>query len=153
MISRRVFIKGSGAAVVCACAVGATGCGSRPTSDTPVAAEGSYRIEDDLIVFDLSRLDALRPVGGAVKLTVQSGTGSELKLVVVHSTDDDYRAFTDCCTHNSKELNYLHEDGKLACCGLGSEFDLAGNVLEGPAEDALARHAVRLEGDELVVEM
>jgi Rieske Fe-S protein len=153
VLTRRVFIKGA-TAVVCTCAyaVGAAGCGSKPTSDVPTAPDGSYRAEDGQIVLELPAVGRLAVVGGAVKFTVQQdGTASELKLIVLRAADEDYRAFADRCTHNGKELNYIHHDGILACCGLGSRFDLAGNVLRGPAEEPLARYTVRKQGDDLVI--
>jgi nitrite reductase/ring-hydroxylating ferredoxin subunit len=150
MISRRVFMKATGAAVACAC-VGAAGCGTKPTSNTPVAPEGSYRVEDREVVLDLSMATALKAVGGAVKFSVRSHDDPELKLIVLRVADGDYRAFADHCTHNGKELNYEHGEGKLACCGLGSEFDLSGAVLEPPAEEALRSYQVRRQGNALLV--
>jgi Rieske Fe-S protein len=154
-ISRRRFIKLTGTTAFCTClasAVAVSGC-SMPVSNTPPAPEGSYRKEGDRIVVSLSKIDGLKKVGGAVKFTVHDEDGSELKAIVVHSEDEEYRAFADRCTHNGKELNYLHQEGRLACCGLGSQFDLEGSVLEGPAEDALAAYPVRWEGEDLVIDI
>ena len=156
-ISRREFIKLTGTTVVCACAVGAmgtSGCtAKRGISDTPSAPEGSYRREGDGVIVALSEVDDLKAIGGAVKFTLYDEDDSELKVIVVHSGDEDYQAFADWCTHKGKELNYLHEEGKLACSGLGSQFDLAGNVVTGPAKDALLRYRLRREGEELVIEV
>jgi Rieske Fe-S protein len=113
---------------------------------------GSYRIEDGRVTLGLSQVGALAPVGGAVKL-VLTAYPTERKIIVVHSADEEYRAFTDACTHNGKELNYLHQDGMLACCGRSSRFDLDGNVLRGPAEKALQKHSLRHMGEELVIEV
>jgi nitrite reductase/ring-hydroxylating ferredoxin subunit len=78
--------------------------------------------------------------------------GEERNLIVVRPGDADYRAFADACTHNGKELDYLHGEGLLACCGRSSRFDLTGVVTHGPAEDPLLRYEVWQEGDELVIE-
>ena len=153
-ISRRRFIKLTGTTAVCTCvasAVALSGC-SKPVSNTTPAPEGSYRRQEDKIIVSLSEIDALREVGGAVKFTLNAKDGSELKIIVLHSGPDEYRAFADHCTHNGKELNYLHDESMLACCGLGSEFDLEGNVLEGPAEDALVAYSLRKAGEELVID-
>lgn len=154
-ISRREFIKLTGSTVVCTCigGMGASGCAGRPTSDTPSAPAGSYRVENGSVIVALSEVEGLKDVGGAVKFTLDSEDGSELKVIVVHVRDEDYRAFADRCTHNGKELDYLHEEEKLACCGRGSRFDLAGGVVRGPAEDALLRYRLRREGEELVIEV
>ena len=157
-ISRREFIRLTGTTVVCACmgVAGTSGCSARPTSDTPSAPVGSYRVEDDRVIVALSQVEALKGVGGAAKFKLRAGTaqdGSELQIIVVHSGDGDYRAFADRCTHNGKELNYLHKERKLACCGLRSQFDLAGNVIRGPAEDALLKYRLQRTGEELVIEI
>lgn len=156
-ISRREFIKLTGTTVVCTCVagvLGTSGCtAGRGVSDTPSAPEGSYRREGDKIIVALSEVDDLKEVGGAVKFTLDDKESSELKIIVVHSRDDEYQAFADQCTHNEKELNYLHKEGILACCGLGSQFDLEGNVIKGPAEDALLEYPLRREGEELLIKV
>jgi Rieske Fe-S protein len=154
-ISRREFIKLTGTTVVCTClgVTGTSGCAARPTSNTPCAPVGSYRIGNNTVILVLSKVEALREVGGAVKLTLNDKDDSELKIIVVHAGDQDYRAFADRCTHNGKELNYLHAEEKLACSGLSSQFDLEGNVIRGPAEDGLFRYHLRQEDEELLIEI
>ena len=153
-LNRREFIKVAGATAACICVgvLGTSACSGQSTSDTPAAPSGSYRIEDGRVTVALSQAEALAPLGGSVKLAVRVG-GSERKIIVVHSADEEYRAFADSCTHNGKELNYLHEDGKLACCGRSSQFDLDGNVLKGPADAALLRYSLRQVAEELVIEV
>jgi len=154
-LSRRTFIKLAGATVVCTCigALGTNGCAGNPTSDTSPVPVGSYRVQDGRVFVELSKVGTLLSVGGAVKLTLEDVNGSERKVIVVRLSEEDYRAFADACTHNGKELNYLHRKGLLACCGRGSRFDLAGNVIQGPAEEALSRYPARQEGGELVIEI
>ena len=41
----------------------------------------------------------------------------------------------------------------LACCGYGSQFDLAGNVIKGPAKDTLLQYRLQQEGEELVIQI
>jgi Rieske Fe-S protein len=154
-ISRRAFIKMTGTAVVCTCMglVGTGGCTARRTSDIASAPAGSYRLEDGRVIVALPDLETLQDVGGAVKLALGAEGGSERVLILLRLGADDYRAFADRCTHNGKELDYGHEEGMLACVGRGSRYDLAGDVIRGPAEDPLLRYLVRLEGEELVVEV
>ncbi|HSR31702.1 MAG TPA: Rieske (2Fe-2S) protein [Anaerolineae bacterium] len=153
ILDRRGFIKLTGTTIFCMCggAAGMGGCGGNPTSDTPGAPAGSYRVENDRVILSLSAIDSLTPIGGAVKFTFQNQGGSQLKVIVVHSGDQEFRAFADRCTHNGKELNYLHNDGVLACCGRSSRFDLAGNVVNGPAEEALVSYGAQIEDVELVI--
>jgi Rieske Fe-S protein len=92
-------------------------------------------------------------VGGAVKLTLPDADGPERKVILMRPGEADYRAFANACTHNGKELNYLHAKGLLACCGRSSRFDLAGEVIHGPAEEPLPSYPVAQEGDELIIDI
>ena len=154
-LTRRSFIKLAGTTAVCTCigALGASACGGRPTSDTPPAPEGSTRLQDGRLYVTLSAVGALLGVGRAVKCTLQGMDGIERKLIIVRPAEAEYRAFADACTHNGKELNYLHGAGLLACCGRSSQFNLAGNVIKGPAEEALLQYRLWQEGKELVIEL
>jgi nitrite reductase/ring-hydroxylating ferredoxin subunit len=154
-LSRRRFIKFTGTTVLCTClgAPGTSGCASNPESDTPPLPTGSYRVETDRVHVALARAGALLNVGGAVKCTLDDRQGSAGKVIIVRPGKTDYRAFADACTHNGKELNYLHGEGLLACCGRSSRFELTGKVIHGPAEDALRRYRTWEENGELVIEI
>lgn len=152
-LSRRTFVKLTGTTVICTCigALGTSGCASSPVSSTPPAPAGSYRAQGGRLYVTLSQVGALLGVGGAIKLTLDDVNGSERKVIIVRPGEADYRAFSNACTHNGKELNYLHKEGWLACCGRSSRFDLAGDVIHGPAEDALSRYQVSQQGGELAI--
>jgi Rieske Fe-S protein len=154
-LSRRTFIKLTGTTAVCTCigALGASGCAGNPTSATPSAPAGSYRVQDSRAYLALAKVRTLLGVGGAIKLTVGEVNGAERKVIVVRPDGANYRAFADACTHNGKELDYLHYEGVLACCGRNSRFDLAGNVLHGPAEDPLLSYRTWRQGDELIIDI
>jgi len=153
--SRRAFIKLAGTAMVCTCigALGTSGCAGNSTSSTPHAPKGSFRVQDSRIYVSLSEVGTLLGVGGAVKFTLADGVGSERTVIVVRPGETDYRAFANACTHNGKELNYLHAERLLACCGRSSRFDLSGEVIQGPAEETLLSYRVWQEGGELVIEI
>jgi Rieske Fe-S protein len=153
--TRREFIKLAGTTVACTCigALGASGCAGKPTSDTPPAPEGSIRLQDGRVYVALSKVGTLLAVGGAVKHTLEGMDGLERKLIIIRPGETDYRAFADACTHNGKELNYLHGAGSLTCCGRRSQFDLAGYVIRGPAEEALLQYRLWGEGSKLIIEL
>jgi Rieske Fe-S protein len=154
-LSRRTFIKLTGTTLICTCAgaLGTSACGGKLASDVPALPESSFRVAQDRLIVDLSAVGSLLDVGGAAKGTVADGGGEERSLIIVRPGEADYRAFANACTHNGKELNYLHEEGLLACCGRSSRFDLVGSVVHGPAELALPRFRVSLAGQELAVEL
>ncbi len=154
-INRRAFLRLTGTTAVCMCAgaLGVSGCGGKPTSDTPAAPVQSYRVVDGQVIVELAAVEALAEVGSAIKLALAGQSGSEVKIIVVHVAKDHYQAYANACTHNGKELNYLHQEQKLACCGRSSQFDLAGNVVRGPAEKALLRYDTGLAGESLFIEI
>jgi nitrite reductase/ring-hydroxylating ferredoxin subunit len=115
--------------------------------------EASYRREGGRVIVAFSEVYDLKEQGGAVKFTLNGEDGSELKVIVLHSRDEPYQAFADRCTHNGKELDYLHEEGKLQCLSGKAQFNLEGDVLRGPAADALLSYPLRREGEELVIEV
>jgi nitrite reductase/ring-hydroxylating ferredoxin subunit len=151
-IGRRAFLRLAGSTVACACAgaVGISGCAGAGAANTPTAPEGSYRREDNKVIITLSAATELAAVGGAVRLALDEG---EVKLIVVHSEDQVYRAFADRCTHNGKELDYVHEKGEICCRSRKSRFDLGGSLIRGPAVSGLVVYPLHWRGDELVVEV
>jgi Rieske Fe-S protein len=154
-VSRRTFIKLTGTTLICTCAgtLGTSACGGEPAADTPVLPPGSYRLAGGRLIVDLAAAGSLLGVGGAAKGSVIDGGGAPHSVIIVHPAEEDYRAFANACTHNGKELYYLHEEGLLACCGRSSRFDLAGAVVHGPAELALPRYGASLEGEDLSIEL
>ena len=154
-MSRRAVLKLTGTTAVCACVgvLGTSGCAGNAASTTPAAPEESYRVQDGRAYLVLAEVGDLLGVGGAIKLTVGEANGAECKVIVVRPGEADYRAFADACTHNGKELDYLHDEGLLACCGRSSRFDLAGAVLHGPAEAPLLSYQVWHDRTELVIEL
>jgi nitrite reductase/ring-hydroxylating ferredoxin subunit len=151
-IERRAFLKLAGSTMVCACAgaVGISGCGLAGAANTPAAPEGSYRREGDKVIVTLSAAGTLAAVGGAVRLALHGG---EVVLIVVHSGDQVYHAFADRCTHNGKELDYIHEEQEIRCRSRKSRFDLAGALIRGPAMGGLVVYPLHRQEDELVIEV
>ena len=153
-INRREFIKLTGATALCTCAGAAMLCGcsnSGGVSNIPLAPQGCYRREGDLIFISLGAAGPLNPEGGAVRVIFGGGEDAELRMVIVHAGMETYRALADRCTHNGKELDYLPEAQKLQCRSGRAQFDLDGRVLRGPAERAPQVYPTRREGNQLVI--
>jgi Rieske Fe-S protein len=66
-------------------------------------------------------------------------------------SDEEYNAFLMLCTHNKCELDATSK--MLVCPCHGSEFDLKGNVTEGPAEDALLQFSVTVNENEIIIDL
>jgi Rieske Fe-S protein len=155
MISRREFMKLSGATVFYTCASAVVSACStwRDAYNVPHAPEGSYRWEGDGVIVSLIAANELGEVGAAVRLVLGQDEDSEERIIVVHSEEGIYKTFADHCTHNGKEVYYLHEEKLFRCHSGRSYFDLEGNVIKGPAECALHLFPTHRAGDELVIEM
>ena len=82
------------------------------------------------------------PEGGGVVI-------EDASVVVVRDADG-VRAFSAVCTHQGCLVAGV-QDGSIACPCHGSVFDAAtGEVTQGPATQALAEVAVKVEGDAVV---
>ena len=97
------------------------------------------------------------------KLVVDKAMFSESQFVVVKSDalqipvylsqvhDDSYRAFEMVCTH--KECELRPTGTFLSCPCHGSEFSNLGEVLKGPAMDALKEYRVELNGLKIEIDL
>jgi Rieske Fe-S protein len=71
------------------------------------------------------------------------------KLIVVRSGDKLY-ATTAVCTHKSCVL--AGGGNELRCRCHGSRFNLEGSPTKGPASKPLARYAIAMKGDHIIVD-
>lgn len=152
-MERRQFINKSvlATAAVCTCAIGVDSCTMiSGISDTPVAPENSYSRTDTAVVVKLASIPSLAVVGGSVKFSFANDNDKPLKIIIAKTGTEEYCVFADRCTHGGRELTYKHEDKIMQCTSFGhSKFDMQGNVLGGPAPDALKRYAFLLKDNEL----
>jgi len=75
--------------------------------------------------------------------------------IAVANIDDRYYAISDICAHLRCSLSEGELDGPiLTCICHGSRFDVStGEVQRGPAKRPVAVYAVRVQGDDLVVDV
>jgi len=75
--------------------------------------------------------------------------------IAVANIDGRYYAVSDICTHFRCSLSEGELDGPiLTCICHGSRFDVStGEVQRGPAKRPVQVYAVRLQGDDLVVDV
>ena len=97
------------------------------------------------------------------KLLVDKAMFTESKFVIVNSEslkvpvylsqvdNDSYRAFLMVCTHKSCELRPT--GSFLSCPCHGSEFSNSGEVLKGPAMDALSEYKVELNNLKIEIDL
>jgi nitrite reductase/ring-hydroxylating ferredoxin subunit len=88
------------------------------------------------------------PVGG-VKL-FSYPTPSD-RCILVRTSEDEFNAFTQKCTHLSCAVYYERENGRLACpCHHGYFSANDGSVLQGPPPRPLPRIILERRGQDLV---
>lgn len=77
------------------------------------------------------------------------------RRILIANIDGQFYAADDTCTHEDASLSKGALRGDLVRCPLhGSRFDLrTGEVLEEPAEENLKTYPVRVEGDDIWVNL
>ena len=154
---RREFLRKGGAAIACTCLGSLCLSSCSPfssVSNTAVAPEDSFRVEDGQIVLDLGKMAALSTDGGSVKLGFPHPIeGVHTKIILIHPEDTTYLTFANECSHKGRELEYDHSARMLRCVSRHSEFDLSGSVLRGNAEKSLMQYKTDLDGNRLIVKI
>jgi Rieske Fe-S protein len=84
------------------------------------------------ITLDLSepQYAVLLEVGGAVKVQVE---GYSYPVIVVRLDEDNFAAYSSCCTHWGCEVELPDEEGVVYCFCHGSSFDRSGRLIDGAA--------------------
>ena len=116
---------------------------SRPVTAAPVqTAQAAARFVSVARLGDLAL--------GQVKAFAVNGV-----QIAVCNVNGVYYAFDDTCPHRSASLSEGDLIGKEITCPMhGAIFDVTtGEVLEGPAGEGVARHDVRLSGDDVQIKV
>jgi nitrite reductase/ring-hydroxylating ferredoxin subunit len=98
----------------------------------------------------LVRIDNARDIAsGQMRVFAVAGT-----KVNIASVGGQLHAFDDTCTHRACSLAKGKLDGTTVTCPChGSQFDVTtGEVLRGPAQQAVRSRLVQMEGESLLVE-
>ncbi len=78
-------------------------------------------------------------------------TGRDGKLLLFRTADGETLALDMTCTHLGCDVGLDLPDRKLVCPCHGSEYDLHGGNLKGPADEPLAQHAVTQDGADVLI--
>lgn len=97
-------------------------------------------------------------VASAKALVAGKMVGAEVdgKPILVANVDGKYYAIGDKCTHRGCKISggTLKENGVVECPCHGSNFDVkTGNVVKGPAKTPELAFKVKVEKDDVLVEI
>ena len=132
-VSRRRFLAEAAVFIplVSACA----GVVDAPEATAPLGVE----LTSSTLLIRLARVPSLATVGGSLVV-------GEANVIVLRTASIEYRAFSNICTHAGCGIHQFVAS-RLRCQCHGSEFDVDGINVAGPAPSPLTRLATRLEGD------
>lgn len=122
---------------LCGCGIAETEPEAVPqTSDGVIVSPASVQI-------DLTKAQSLAAVGSALVVP-------EAQMMVIHAATDDFRALSNVCTHSGCGI-YVFADRRMRCTCHGSEFDINGTNVAGPAPLPLPRYALERTGSTLTI--
>jgi Rieske Fe-S protein len=104
------------------------------------------RAEGSKVAIPLAKLETLKSVGGSITLKVK-----DKLLLLVRDSATSVRAFNPVCTHRQCVVAFSANERKIKCPCHGSQFDLDGHVVHGPATRPLETHAAELAGEQVIV--
>jgi Rieske Fe-S protein len=123
-------------------------CGS--SSPGPIAKQGNTEPAAGSLKIDLTQPDnqPLNTVGGA--LALDSNIIDAAGVLLVRETEASVLAFSRKCTHLGCPIAAMK--GGLAVCPChGSEFNMKGQPVRGPAKNSLKQYSAALNGKEVII--
>lgn len=142
-LSRRTFIKQASALGACACCLG-----TMSLLESCSAPAGAAATEKSIIETP-GQISVLKSsVAGQSYLKLNTSKFKD-PIFVNTNPDGTYTAVLMNCTHKGCGLGA--SQGKLICGCHGSEFDLAGRVLKGPAKTDLQKFEVTADELHIIV--
>ena len=120
--------------------------GSCLNSCSPGSSTGNIPTAPQNVDFtlDLSKQEnsALNSVGGYL---YQGG------IIIAKINDNTFSALSQVCTHQGATVDYEASAKRFHCPNHGSNFDINGNVINGPAASPLQKYNTSLIGTNLRV--
>ncbi|GAB3996859.1 hypothetical protein GCM10029992_18160 [Glycomyces albus] len=72
------------------------------------------------------------------------------ETVIVQPTADEFLAFSALCPHQGTIVEAPDDSGTIICPNHGSQFDLEGELLQGPAETGLTEVDITVEEGQIL---
>jgi len=108
-----------------------------------------WSFKEGKICIDLAKVPELAVSGGAIRL---EGKGLPVRVLVLCSENNRFRAFKNRCTHMGRRLDPLPDSSAIRCCSVSkSTFDENGEYISGPVQKALTPFEVTVRSDQLEI--
>jgi nitrite reductase/ring-hydroxylating ferredoxin subunit len=124
-----------GGAAAAACA-GLSGCALFMSSVEP---DVTLIVDGGTLLVPRSVLSWERGLGNAMVVGL---SGRKDKLLLLKTPEGEIVALSTTCTHRGCDVRWSNEAGHIVCPCHGSEYDLHGGNLKGPATRPLRRYEV-----------
>jgi Rieske Fe-S protein len=92
------------------------------------------------LALSLDKVEKLKTPGGSALLKIEGR-----QILFVRESEDRVRALDPTCTHKQCTVEYSRSKQRLICPCHGSNYDLGGKVLNGPAEKPLQVYDAALD--------
>jgi len=151
---REFFLKSAGAIVVVSSSgiIGSVITSCSDNSTNPVNTTPLSTIQGTVVNNEISIAIASSPIENKntrALVKYNNGSGS---ILVEHNSDDTYKALSGICTHQNCTVSEFDGSNNVFVCPChGSQFDLNGNVKQGPATTKLRSYNTRVENNTLIV--
>lgn len=156
-ITRREFFLKSAGAIVVVSSSGllstiVTSCSDNPTdpaNGTPLSTIQGTVVNNEITIDIASSPIANQNTRALVKYNNDNGS-----ILVEHNSDDTYKALSGICTHQNCVVSEFDGSKSVFVCPChGSQFDLNGNVKQGPASTKLSTYSTRVENNSLIISL
>lgn len=125
------------------CVLACTSVGACHARDAVAPDSNAIVVDANEVLIDLGGVPALAATGGSLVVPAAN-------MLVIHPSAGDYRAFNNVCTHAGCGI-WQFTGRRMVCSCHGSEFDLEGMNVVGPAPDPLPRYALSVDGSRMRV--
>jgi len=92
------------------------------------------------LAISLDKAEKLKTVGGSILLKIQ-----EKDVLFVRESEDAIRVLNPVCSHQKCTVGYDQGKNRIVCPCHGSNFNLDGSVLNGPATQPLQVYEATLD--------
>lgn len=113
------------------------------------ADQGCWTYADGKLRLELRRAPELAQPGGAIRL---EGKNLPDRILVIRGDDGNYHAFRNRCQHMGRRLDPVPGTPTVQCCSLHkTTYAYDGQVLSGPAKEAVGTFETQMTDGELII--